>query len=270
MNAPGSLDTLMLEFGRCALNLQTYERALKVFLGAADREMTVDEAGRPVSRDNRHAGRSLGALIHDLLDHFLEAGDSTVPGVVADVPQVRFRFVLGLDADRQQALQSDLEALVDGRNRLVHHLSGEHDLRSEEGRRAAIRWIGEVNERTKAALTRLNHWMEGMQRAHETMSAFVSSPAMDRVFTLEPALGAFRAAAAGDEWVCLPSALEHLDPSEGPRLYGFRHWHELLAASGLFSIKRVKSPETGVRTLWFRLRENGEVCDTDGPTAADA
>jgi len=152
---------------------------------------------------------------------------------------------------------SELNALVDMRNTLVHHFIERFDLWSEQGCHDAQAHLDDCYQRIDALYSTISLWAESHQKAGEVFSAFLQSEEGRKAFfdilppengidwSSAPVVTALQAAQeelSCDGWTSLDDAVRWLSlkyPDEKPKKYGCSSWRHLLSKSKLYEIQKV-------------------------------
>lgn len=254
-------------FGQCLLRLQALELRMKAivathrFSGSAEK---LEQLRAERVAETRR--KTMGALVGDLTGNFLvpegrhESRDGSEDG-----PAISFLLQIVLPADEFQRIETELGELIAKRNALVHHFLEEHDLRSEEGCRAAARDISATIDRVACVNDELNELAAGMDQARKAFAEQLASPDV-RDWIIGGAIpwpttsiaGALHQAATAlsqDGWTSVEAATAWIaarSPDERPEQYGCRTWRQLIHESRLFDLQTRRVD--GRRQAWYRPR----------------
>ncbi len=169
-------EALALALGRCVLQVQDLERALKSLLAGhhlslhQGRFQGVDVSGKTL-------GGLAGLVNSSLLRPMAEEPSKTDQGDRATTT-VRFQIALP-DGDLDRMRQA-FSALVASRNRAVHHLLEDHDLTVPEGRSSAIAALKVLTDQAAALRQEVALWTRDLSRNREELQAMLRDPDIQR------------------------------------------------------------------------------------------
>lgn len=176
--SPASLEHTQSEvfvlIGKCVLNLQLYEQALKNLLPAFE---VSSDGPTPEQKREKLAKLPLGSLIRLLLDHtaeFDEEAEDPKPFAGSNVA-FRSRFRLPVNAEGAEQLCKDLAELLLKRNFLIHHFRSEYDLKTESGCLAAKAYLEDLNQQAKSAIEQKDEIAKRLKSSAELLSRFLAS-----------------------------------------------------------------------------------------------
>ncbi|MFT4162924.1 hypothetical protein [Shinella sp.] len=163
--------------GQCLLQLQQYERLIKVIV--AYRELSGPESVQ-AKRVAANKYNMLGNLVGDLLKSFLVTDEIARShqdklGVKSDIDSFNYRMQIGFSKEDIEKTESELKELVNLRNNLVHHFIDQHDLHDFDGCRNAQEALVAASNRIEQNFKRLREWAEDMERCRQIMWEMVQS-----------------------------------------------------------------------------------------------
>ncbi len=258
---PDDLSALQAEvqrgLGRCLLNLQLYEQALKALLSSSDIRTTPAADGRPISTAFIITEKmTLGGLVSSMLGTVLrpegyDAPDDDDTGMDGASPSARLRFSISFPAETHAQLEAGLRELVTIRNALIHHFAMQHELNSHEGCRIAIAALDADRHRIITHLEDVRAWLDDMAAGRAQMSEALKNEETVKILAgqviswphtsivqglqeAERALGegGWTSLSAGQAWMS-----DH-HPEELPSNYDCRSWPHLLHETKLFDLRR--------------------------------
>ena len=246
---PPALDHVHRLLGRCLLAAQHYEMLLKAIiaaqrLGVPDGDVEKARAGRAALWDRSTLGMLVAELTGSLL---VPPGRSADPAGDAGFA---YAFSITLPPEDHARIEADLRALVDLRNRLVHHFLTEHDLRTEVGCQSAQAALTTTLARIKTATAGLFEWAGDMDRAKEAFRDYLASSTFEDFYLrgvipwpqtgIVHALQGAAKAIAVDGWASVDGAAAWMAqhyPEETPAGYGRSTWRQVIHDSGLFDLQ---------------------------------
>lgn len=253
--------------GQCLLRLQAFELRMKAIVAtyrlSGSAEMLEQLQAQRIAETRR---KTMGALVGDLMGNFLvpEGYQGSRDGS-EDGPAISFLMQIALPTNEFSRIQAEHRELIAKRNALVHHFLEEHDLRSEEGCRAAARDISATIDRVACANDELTELAAGMDQARKAFAEQLASPDVRnwivggaipwRATAIAGALHQAATALSQDGWISVEAATAWItahNPDERPEQYGCRTWRQLIHESRLFDlqIRRVN----GRRQACYRPR----------------
>jgi hypothetical protein len=254
------------KLGRCLIQLQRLEVLAKALW--VHHEFESEDRDFMAARSKREAhisDKTLGAVVKKLVDSYLapdlgKPDEDSPNGDHSDVDPARtlFRFKskFSMSSGDYSRVSSELSALVEMRNTLVHHFIERFDLWSDEGCEDAQANLDDCYQRIDALYSTISLWAEADQAAREELGAFLQSDegkkAVRDLMTSDDNLGwsstlvvtALRAAEeelSRGGWTSLEDAVRWLSanhPDEKPGKYGCSTWRHLLHESRLFEIQK--------------------------------
>lgn len=262
-------------FGQCLLRLQAYEQAMKAVLAHHDISWSAEPLDKnQAARGAEIGGRTLGALVNNLLESFLTTDEKAksakaMPDRAADGMGCGFqtRIQLGLTDDDFARVESGLRDLVLMRNNLAHHFLEQHDLDSLDGCQKAEAALLADSDRIKPHFYQLRQWAEELEgtrlRAAEvfksgTVHDFIVDGTIPWPITaIVGALGEAATELAVDGWAPVAQAAEWIAtnyPEELPKNYGCRSWPHVLQESRCFELRYRQTSRQ--RVPWYRERSH--------------
>ncbi len=261
--------------GRCILRLQQCEQLMKSML--AFQKLSGTPETLPKSLNNRRTeigGKTMGALVGRLTTECMLKEGGEVPDVPSGLDHDSSLFGLhigiNLPGESHAALQTDLRALVNLRNTLVHHFFEQYDIRTiDECVRAqdALRHAcTEIDRQFEQLRTLAADMAQGMTAFAELVQSpefhdfLVNGIAPDGQihWPIAGIVSALRQAfreRAIDGWVNLDTAAlwmaEH-HPEQTPGKYGCAQWLDVIRDSRQFELRDFA--HNGQRGAWFRER----------------
>lgn len=254
------------KLGRCLIRLQQFEGLAKALWVDHEHEGYAGEFLVSQSKRKEHiSDKTLGSVVKRLADSFLapdlgrpeeEPPNDDDPEMDSTRAYFRFKRKISMSSEDYSRTTSELNALVEMRNTLVHHFIERFDLRSEQGCQDAQAHLDNCYQRIDALYSTISVWAESHQKAGEVFSAFLQSeegrkafldilPPGDHVdWGSAPVIAALRGAQeelSSGGWTSLGDALRWLAlkfPDEKPGKYGCSSWRHLLHESRLFEIQK--------------------------------
>lgn len=260
-------DAALAKLGRNVVLFQQLESRLKALYASLVVEGS-DAASLKARHEKRRAvlaTRSLGIVVDAVFDALAEEEpedeDPKLEG--GQRWHIRFRFrSTGPLLDQHRA---SLSALVDERNRIVHHLTDDHDLHSAAGIAALDCLLDPQADRIHAELRALDQLFTAQQGARQHAAEFLASPEFREQMELRllqaSALITGMAILAlerprKDGWTVLSTAAQELrrrDPGAFADLkarYGHDKLKPLLMASGVFELAEERTARGGTRVVY--------------------
>lgn len=255
------LTTLQAEvqrgLGRCLLNLQLYEHALKALLSGSEVVATATADGELISSASIKTERAtLGGLVSHMLGKILVApgqggAEEAWPESEASDLSMRVRVTIGSSDERRAHLERGLRDLVEMRNNLVHHFVMQHDLHSIEGCQSAIAALETDRVRIIEQIEQIKEGANGIDLAKSRMREALENEEIVKIVTgevmswphttiVQGLQEAERVLGEGD-WTSLSAAQAWMakhHPEELPSHYDCRGWAHLLHESKLFDLRR--------------------------------
>lgn len=265
------------KLGRCLVRLQQYEILLKAMVAHGDIEGPPEQLQALQAEKIASAKKkTMGTLVGLLTENYLTAGgveedgDDESPGNGG--MWVRHRFQMSLDAERYEAVKTDLKELVDLRNELVHHFLERFNIWEEEGCTAADAFLEESYETIDGHYLTLREWARGMDNARTMMASFMETTAFKDMFFdgIQPdgsvhwpgcgivnQLREAEAELAQEGWTPLLAAIAWIGsraPEQIPKRYGCGSWRHVIHESRQFEIRKQGQSENGGTVVWYRSR----------------
>lgn len=261
--------------GRCLLRLQQYERLLKAMVATQELSGTPQTFGQVLDARKADASdKTMGTLIRRLLDNYIVPMDSDdldcTPHGPDEALYFSFRTRLSLRKADYETLKSDLRELVALRNRLVHHLIDQHDLRTVDGCLRAAEDLLRAYSEIDRNFEQLRTFANDMDNAKRTAADLMQTPEfIDMVvngigpdgqihWPVAGIVSALREAfreLAVEGWVNLDAAARWVSehrPEQTPQKYGCSRWRHVVHESGQFELRRFT--HNGQFGAWFRER----------------
>lgn len=272
-------DEAFMKLGRNVALFQQLESGLKALYAS----LVVEgwgEASVEAMQEKRKAvlaSRSLGVVINAVFDALTEDERDDEEPKLQGEKQAYFRFRFGTTGSIVDQQRASLASLVDERNRIVHHLTDDFDLRCPEGIAALDAFLDPQAERIRSEIRALQQLFESHLAARKLTADFVASPAfhaqMELDFLKGSALIRGMAAVAqelrrNDGWTALSTAAQELRRREPQAFadlkarYGHEKLKPLLLASRLFELQEEPSARGGSRVVYRRAR-----AESSAPTA---
>ncbi|MBW3225441.1 OST-HTH/LOTUS domain-containing protein [Marinobacter adhaerens] len=251
--------------GRCVLNLQRYELAMKELLSLSvlggDAETWKTNL---LERKSHYSSKTLGQLIGEFTSNYLFTKSETKSENMASeqpltepaLPQFETKLSLMLDQENYQRLLDDLAYLVATRNELVHHFLQRFSLADQDSCQQAIDHLETVREMLKSHMERLQSWNNARVRGFSVLKDSLQSPQIKAWVKFGfipgenidwPSAGVVEelkraeSLLSKDGWTDLTLAIEAIknqNPELTPKAHGCVSWRNLLHTSGLFDIRR--------------------------------
>jgi len=168
-----ALHVVQQKLGHCVLRLQAYELGLKEILKQHDVVVTA----KRVKKDQRLKRRTLGTLGRQLFGSFLTTegareqadAEDKEDDAMARGPGVRVRTQIALSEEEFAMLNSELDAFVTLRNKLIHNFRKHHDLGSHEGCQSAEAALNAASARIERHIADLRTWAGDLQSARQAL-----------------------------------------------------------------------------------------------------
>ncbi|MEK1943425.1 MAG: hypothetical protein AAAB16_23895 [Pseudomonas sp.] len=160
--------------GKCILNLQLYEQALKNLLPYFE---VSNDGPTPEQQREKLAKLTLGSLIRQLIKRaadFDEDAEEPKRSVTNSIV-IRTRFRIPVDAKEAKQLYQNLDELLHKRNFLVHHFRSEHSLKTDSGCRAAKTYLDGLYEQTKTAIAQIDGIGRELKSSTASLIKFLGS-----------------------------------------------------------------------------------------------
>lgn len=267
-------DEVLRRIGRNLLLFQHIEHLLKALMSNSRLEGTLSSAqASHEERRLRIHKQTLGQLAGQFTEDILaDAGERAGPEGINEA-WFSFRFTIEADSVFVEQHRSEMKAVVDARNDLIHHFLPRWSPASEDSTRAALVYLDAQRAQALLIRDRLQGFANTFAEAAKAHAEFMSSPEGDRQFELmllrhsrlvlllgELATKTVRK----DGWMDLATAghvVRRLEPKELERmseLYGHRTLKKLLIATELFDLEDEPTPKGGKRTI-FRIKPHYEL-----------
>ncbi|MFZ6045293.1 OST-HTH/LOTUS domain-containing protein [Pseudomonas sp. CR3202] len=266
--------------GRCVLVLQQYEILLKRLLAHHEYAGPVDAlAGYRANREEHFSDQTLGQLVKQFTKRVLRPSTDNMDEFSIDgSPQetldsfVQIRQSIGVAEEHHEALCSDLQSLVDLRNRLVHHFLEEFPDHDSEGCHAAIRFLDEALDKVRRKHQQLTNWAKSFDQARRDLVDLMQTPGLDDFVkygivagqetnwpntTIVSALREVERHLGVDGWTNLEMAIGLIRsyPLElTPKKYECSSWRQVLHESKLFLTERRPAASGVGRETWYRSK----------------
>lgn len=270
--------TVQRKLGRCMLQLQQYERLLKVMV--VDSELSGPPERLQAIRDEKVAcahKKTLGTLVGMLTDSTLKLSEPSAESkeIEADNGEqnwVSFRYHREVSEEHYAETKAALRELVELRNELVHHFLQRFDLWSVDGCIAAESYLDESNETIDGHYLTLRDWAKSMDEARQQMVLFMQTPEYrDFVINGIGPDGTVHWAGSGITnclreaetnlaqagWTPLFEAIRWIAktyPEQTPKRYGCGSWRHVIHASQQFEIRKQSQADNGPTVVWYRSR----------------
>lgn len=156
--------------GRCLLNLQNYEHAMKALLSDHRFSGFVQGIESSLARRNaKFSKQTLGQLVAELTGSFLaneargnDAGKENSSSVPVEVAHVSFHCSIQMSDEVLDQTKEGLSQLVALRNELVHHFSEQFDLHTLAGCQAAEAYLVKAREQIILRNRELATWAKAL------------------------------------------------------------------------------------------------------------
>ena len=269
------VDEVLRRIGRNLLLFQQIEHLLKHLMSNARFEGTI--ASAPANLEEHRAKfhkQTLGQLAGQFTDDVLaDAGERDAPENLSE-PWFSFRFTIQTDSAFVEQHTTEMKAVVDARNDLIHHLLPRWSPTSEESTQSALTYLDDQRARVLPVRDRLLGFAKSLQDAAKAHAEFIASPEGDRQFELQwlrqsrlvLLMGELTSRSnRSDGWTVLATAGQIVWREEPDELkcmaerYGHRTLKKLLQATELFDIDEEPTARGGTRTIYrinprFKLR----------------
>lgn len=164
------------KIGRNIALFQQLERGLKDFFthrvveGSSEADVARLTAARRKEVATKSLGQVVGQFFEDLAKEECESADDLVG-------TWRFRTSFRIEGEEYLQLKSEvLKNLVGERNRLVHHLLDDYDLRNANGIARLDALLDPQADRIRAELKELLEAFKHLEESRQLMAEFVNSP----------------------------------------------------------------------------------------------
>ncbi|GEM_PF-2055784 len=271
-----SREKIAMLYGKCALNFQYYELALKKLLPRLDRTVVLlgEEAEQIAAKG------TLGLLITAFREvAFSFEGqrqrETREPGPEKEPRlSIRHRFTQVFETEEHYAAQvASLEDLVRKRNYLVHHFLEDFDVYEEKGCLKAEQFLENLLLQTIEWLNELKAFNTIVNQASRELARRMADPNVScRLFSVPPSnrdewdvldeVKALRDAEklrAPDGFTDLANATAYLSSlgiaKDAFRQIGLSSWQQLVAESGCFEIIKRKDETSGKWVRWYRSKQ---------------
>lgn len=269
------------QLGRCLMRLQQIELLVKALWADHEYECYAGEFMEvQAKRIASVSDKTLGSVVKALTGSYLapdlgrDESDEASDDSAVDPTRISFRFKsqISMSEDDYARTVSELDALVQMRNELVHHFIQRFDMWSDAGCDAALAYLEECNQQVEMQRQRMLGWSKAHQEAKEVHAAFLQSEEGLRFITygifpdgtvdwastpIVYALCQAEVSLAKDGWTSLNEAVRWMAskyPDKKPEQYGCSRWRHLLHESRLFEIRRMPSNGSGGAEAFFRSR----------------
>jgi hypothetical protein len=227
--------------GRCMLRIQQYERLMKTILTHQEISGAIHEmAAHQASRAERFADKSLGTLVKSLFESYVveEGTEPRVdkePTVLENQPSFSVKFQIQMTKERRAQTLEGIDAMVNMRNNLVHHLIERFDVWTDDGCTLASDHLRHCYNSIDRHFLELNQWAESMDRSRALSASFAQSDAFhDMLINGIAPDGSFA-------W-----------PDNGI-IRVLRTWPQVLSESREFDLQYRRSDD-GKKIAWYRIR----------------
>lgn len=263
--------------GRCILQVQEYERAMKAIL-VQHMQAGTEEAleTQRAARAAKFAEMPLGGLVNALFETYIvpEGNDGALT-VDDDAPtdrvSISIRHGLVMEPQQLDQTRAAIKEMVAMRNELVHCLIDKFDLSNESGCAAAIEHLEHCRDRIEVHHRELMAWTHVIEAMNASFAQFVQTETFNDLVVHGIAHdGSFNWPSAGivrvlklaakelaeDGWTRLEQAQAWIAadyPKHVPVKYGCRTWRQVLSESRLFDLQ-YRVGEDGQKVAWFRPR----------------
>jgi hypothetical protein len=168
---PGSDDELYQKVGRCVIQLQQFELALKAVSSVRPIHYSAPDVLNDalIQRAAKVAKQTLGVVVGEVFAEQVVTVDTE--GLI-DLPEASgamaaIGLVIGVDAQGRELVEARVKGLVERRNLLVHRFLLEFDLRTSEGRAAADQFLDALITDTDEFVRILREWLEALVAMRE-------------------------------------------------------------------------------------------------------
>lgn len=238
--------------GRCMLQLQQYERLIKVLVAHHSLSGTIHDLEQiRTARIDGTARKTLGSLVGELIGSYVVADEIRPPeDAMTESPEAPGGFAMHmavrLPVTDFARVECELRELVDLRNNLVHHFIDQHNIESADGCRGAQDALVTACRRIDQHLAQLRDWAEDMQNARQAAAAAMQSQAFRDCFIngvssdgtinwfaagIVSALREAFEALVCDGWAPLAEAEKWITarhPEQLPTKYGCQSWRQVV------------------------------------------
>ncbi|WP_087503027.1 OST-HTH/LOTUS domain-containing protein [Pseudomonas sp. SID14000] len=274
-DVPGLQAVVQRKLGRCLLRLQQYEQLLKVIVARVELSGPVDRLHNIRQQKIACAEKkTMGMLVGMLIDSFLiqspQNEESQTEADAGDQIGFSYRNQLEMPVEHYEATKVAIRALVDLRNKLVHHFIEHFDLWSESGCQAADVYLEESYQTINRHCLNLQCWAKTMVEAGAKLASFIQSQTFDDVLNgirvdgsvdwpgsgICSCLREAEAKLAEDGWTRLEAAIRWIDdtyPEQRFKRYGCSSWRHVLHESRQFEIRKSHAGNERT-TVWYRSK----------------
>lgn len=273
-------EAVFAKLGRNIVLFQQLESGFKAFITHRVIEGSSPEEVEQLTTRRREsvATQPLGKVVSRFLEEISGRADDSTDESDVELPPGcpgRFRTTFRIDGDNYVAEKQDvLKRLVDERNRLVHHLLDDFDLRQQDDLQRLEVLLDAQAERVRAELGDLREVVTALDGARKAMAEYIGSPQHQEIFDLlwlqqsaaiQQLLMLSDEIARPDGWTVLPLAAWRIRERAPDALdnmkarYGHSSLKAMLLASALFDLKE-EATARGVRVL-YRPRSNNPVAE---------
>lgn len=275
-DVPNLQRTVQRNLGRCLLQLQQYEKLLKVMVSHNELNGPMDQMH--AIREQKTSSvqqQTMGTLVNMLTESYL-----TSPGAdqktsqsktdIADQNWASYRFQLEMPSEHYEMTKSALRELVVLRNAMVHNFIDQYDLWSAEGCAAADDFLKESYKTIHLHYLNLRDWAKSMFDARTAMASWLDSQGYEDM--LESIRANTSVNRPGNEicrclheaqaklgehgWTHLGKAIRWIAncyPDQTPERYGFKSWKQVLHESGQFEIRNARA-DNQPTVAWYRCK----------------
>ncbi len=264
-------DELLRRIGRNVVVFQQIENLLKHLNKRATVAGPVDRIAAKVEKRAETVNRmTMGTLAGELLDNVLGASDEDEPPIETVQSWIQLGHSIDTDAESVERHASEMQALVNARNDLIHHFLPRWESAVDGDAGGALAYLDAQWEEAKRTLDRLYAWARSMDILNSKVAAFLDSPEAERQFELAAIRGSRLVVMLGevamkssrdDGWTLLSSAgqlIKQAAPLELQDLharFGHSKLKDVLLATGVFDVADEPTPAGGSRTI-YRINEN--------------
>jgi hypothetical protein len=261
-------DAAYRKLGRNVALFQQLESLLKAFYGSLVLEGSDAESAAAMAAKRREvlATRTLGKVAKAVFDELMDEAEDDGPAL--GIGQGLIRLRLRTTGPEVETRQRALDDLVAERNRLIHHLTDDFDLRSADG---IAQFDHMLDPQADRILEEFRAW-QALAEEHRQMRREVAEFLASHVFRDAMELGFLRSSplitglsalarscARPDGWTELGHACAQLAQSDPGAIrnlkarYGHDRVKPLLIACGLFQVREEATPGGGWRVAYRAL-----------------
>jgi hypothetical protein len=278
-------DEVLRRIGRNVMNFQQVEYLLKYLNAHSAVRAPPSQLAEHFDKQAQAVHRnSMGELAGKLVDTVLRApAEDDTPDDIGEV-WIGFRFSFGMDAEFVHRHDSEMRALVERRNELIHHFLPRWQSVHNGDAENALAYLDAQNDETLRMMERLKGWARSLDAGRRQVAEYCASPegqreielAFLRSTSLVVMLGEVAARTLRpDGWMLLSTA-GHLIKREAPaeledlqKRFGVSTLKGVLMAAGLFDIDEEPTAGGGTRTI-YRINERYELRVLSNPTAIES